>query len=76
MRASVLGPTMVSMEILLDTDTKTISSTFTGMGVGFLVGAIVCGMIYGRMNSELLFVLSLIGKYLSRDMQYILLDIF
>jgi hypothetical protein len=52
------------MEILLDTDTKSISIAFTGGALGYLIGAILCGVIYDKLNKELLFAGSLIGKLL------------
>ena len=50
------------MEVLLNTDTEHISATFTGGALGYLVGAILCGLIYSKLNKELLFAFSLIGK--------------
>ena len=56
------GPTLVSMEILLDTDIEHISLSFTGAAFGHLAGALLSGVIYDRLNTELLFVLSMTGK--------------
>ena len=59
---SVIGPTIPSMEILLDTNTSLISATFTGSGLGFLLGCIACAMVYDRVNKEILFAVALAGK--------------
>ncbi|ELT97395.1 hypothetical protein CAPTEDRAFT_205436 [Capitella teleta] len=49
---------MVPMEEVLSTDTKTFSYTFPGLGIGYMIGAVVCGVCIARVNQEALFVIS------------------
>ena len=52
-----MGPTLVTMEIVLQTDTKTISYAFTSSSLGFLTGAVLCACTFDRINRELLLVI-------------------
>ncbi len=56
--SSILGPTIISMEIVLDTTTKVIALAFTSSAVGLLIGAAICGISYDRVNKELFFLVS------------------
>ncbi len=49
------GPTMVSMELLLHTDTATISWALTAMALAKLPGTILLGAMFERLQPELLF---------------------
>ena len=60
----MLGPTIISMEVLLHTDTKNISGTFTGAALGYMMGAVVCGMLHTKFNKELQFICTSIGNYI------------
>jgi len=44
------------MERLFDSDTATMSWTFTVSSVGYFVGAVACGFIFDHVNHELLLV--------------------
>ena len=48
-----VGTTLVHMGRLYDSNTATMSWTFTVMAVGYLLGAIMCGFIFDRINHEL-----------------------
>ncbi len=48
---------MVSMELLLGTDTITISWAMTAMALGKIPGTLVTGPLYRRLNKELLFAM-------------------
>ena len=50
----LIGTTLVHMERLFDSDTATMSWTFTMAFVGCLFGAVVCGFIFDRFNHDLL----------------------
>ena len=56
---SVLGPTLVQLQELFQTDTQTMAWTFTCFFIGYILGACLCGVIYDTVNSELLFMLSI-----------------
>ena len=57
MCASLPGTTIVHMERLFDSDTATMSWTFTLMSLGYLSGGVVCGFVFDHVNHELLFVI-------------------
>jgi len=57
MCASLPGTTIVHMERLFDSDTATMSWTFTLMSVGYFFGAVACGFIFDHVNHELLLVI-------------------
>jgi len=45
------------MERLFDSDTATMSWTFTVMSLGYFTGAVACGFIFDRFNHELQLVI-------------------
>jgi len=53
----LVGTTLVHMERLFDSDTATMSWTFTMAFVGYLFGAVVCGFIFDRINHDLLLMI-------------------
>ncbi len=46
------------MELMLDTTTKVIAFAFTSSAVGYLIGTVLCGIVYDSMNKELFFLVS------------------
>ena len=54
----ILGPTMPDIEILFNTDTKTIGLSYVSCNVGFIGGALFSGVVIDRFNQELIFGLS------------------
>ena len=46
--SAVQGPTLVNIKELLNTDTVHISIAMSGNSVGWLVGAVVCGIMFNR----------------------------
>ena len=46
------------MECVLNVDTFTISGIFTGAAIGYLLGALFCGISLDRANKELQFALA------------------
>ena len=55
---STLGPSLVDLEDLYQVDTKTISFTFLGGGLGYTAGSLVCGFVYDMFNYEVQFFLA------------------
>jgi len=53
----LLGTTIVHMERLFDSDTATMSWTFTMFSLGYFVGAVACGFIFDQVNHELQLVM-------------------
>jgi len=49
----LVGTTIVHMERLFDSDTATMSLTFTVLSLGYFFGAVACGFIFDRINHEL-----------------------
>ena len=49
---TIIGPTLVDMEMLLQTDTKTISVVFLAHGLSYTTGAFVCGLLYERFKPQ------------------------
>ena len=59
---AVTGPTLVNMQVLLDTDTTHISIALSAHHIGYLCAAIACGILSDKLDSELqLFVGLLLG---------------
>jgi len=54
----LVGTTLVHMEQLYDSDTATMSLTFTVSCFGYLIGAIACGFLLDRISHDLLLSLS------------------
>jgi MFS family permease len=52
----LFGNAIVHMTRLFQKDMATVSFTFTSMSFGYLVGSILCGFIYDRVDPELSFV--------------------
>ena len=66
MSISVVGPTMISLVHLLNTDIESLSNTFIGIAVGRLTGSLLAGFVYDRLNQELFFLVTtaLVGVFL------------
>ena len=60
---SLTGPTLVHLSLLYSTDVAGISLRFSIGSIGYLLGAFLCGVLFDKLNRELLFVaaLSLLG---------------
>lgn len=71
----LIGTTIVHMERLFDSDTATMSWTFTVMSLGYFFGAIACGFIYDHVNHELLLVIVNCVEVVSRTVLVCGLDI-
>jgi len=54
----LLGNTIVHLERLFEADTATMSLTFTIHMTGYMVGSVLCGLIYDRVDHELAFTAS------------------
>jgi len=46
------------MERLFDSDTATMSWTFTVLSFGYFLGAVACGFVFDRVNHELQLVIA------------------
>ena len=53
MCAPLVGTTLVHMERLFDSDTATMSWTFTVSSLGYFLGAVACGFVFDHINREL-----------------------
>jgi len=53
----LVGTTLVHMERLFDSDTATMSWTFTMSFVGYLFGAVASGFVFDRINRNLLLMI-------------------
>ena len=51
--APLVGTTVVHMERLFDSNTATMSWTFTIMSFGFFTGTVICGFVFDHFNHEL-----------------------
>ena len=54
---SVMGPTIVHMQYLLDTDITGMTLTFVFQRVGYLIGVVLSGLLFDRFNQELQFAI-------------------
>ncbi|KAK2151062.1 hypothetical protein LSH36_377g03024 [Paralvinella palmiformis] len=54
---SILGPSLISMGVLLNEDIHTMTTSLTALSLGYLTGAALCGALYDLLNRELLFLL-------------------
>ena len=52
----LISTTIVYIERLFNSDTATMSWTFTVFSIGYFAGAVACGFIFDRVNHELLLV--------------------
>jgi len=57
---SLVGSTIVHMEILFDVPTRVMSFTFVGHSLGYTLGAWFCGIVYDRTNKEFGFTVAII----------------
>ena len=55
---SVMGPTIVHMQYLLDTDIKGMTLTFVFQRVGYLIGVVLSGIVFDRFNQDLQFAIA------------------
>ena len=55
---SVMGPTIVHMQHLLDTDLQGMTLTFTYHRIGYLIGVVISGCLFDRLNQELQFAIA------------------
>jgi len=58
MNAPLVGTTLVHMERLFNSDTATMSWTFTVSSLGYFLGAVACGFIFDCTNHELLLLIA------------------
>lgn len=49
------GPAVVNLEILLDTDLKTLGASMVAGSAGYLLGSLIGGVLVDRINQEFLF---------------------
>ena len=65
MATNVTGPTLVHMRHILHADIATIALAFSCSRAGFLLGSLLCGVVYDRVNAELqLFIsVALVGIF-------------
>ena len=56
MLASIIGTTLVHLEILLNATTLQISASVILFAVGYLLGGFLCGLLFDRFNWEILFI--------------------
>lgn len=54
---SVMGPTLVHMQHLLDTDLQSLTLTFTYQRIGYLIGVAISGLLFDRLNQEIQFAI-------------------
>ena len=54
----LVGTTIVHMERLFDSDTATMSWTFTVSSLGYFLGAVACGFVFDHANHELQLVVA------------------
>ena len=55
---SLFGTTMVHMQHLLDTDIKGMTMTFVFQRVGYLLGVVLSGLLFDRLNQEMQFAVA------------------
>lgn len=58
LEGGVMGPTIVHMQHLLDTDLQALTLTFTYQRVGYLIGVALSGLLFDRLNHELQFAIA------------------
>lgn len=56
--ATLTGPSLLELVRLLKVDIKTFGVVFTGSWFGYMSGSIASGILYDRMNPELLFIMA------------------
>ncbi|XP_076461010.1 sodium-dependent glucose transporter 1A-like [Babylonia areolata] len=59
------GPAFLDIQIITQTDVEQASFFFTASSVGYLVGSLVAGVIYDKLNKSLLLLLSVVGLAVS-----------
>ncbi|XP_022239619.1 sodium-dependent glucose transporter 1-like isoform X2 [Limulus polyphemus] len=60
MALAITGPTLLDLELALNTDTEHISYILVGRGIGYLSGSFVGGILFDRFNREVLFLVNLL----------------
>ena len=55
------GPAFLDIQIITHTDVEAASFFFTSASVGYLVGSLVAGVVYDKLNKSLLLLLSVLG---------------
>ncbi|XP_076307967.1 LOW QUALITY PROTEIN: sodium-dependent glucose transporter 1A-like [Tachypleus tridentatus] len=60
MALAITGPTLLDLELALNTDTEHISYIIVGRGIGYLSGSFVGGLLFDRFNREVLFLINLL----------------
>ena len=55
---NLIGTTMVHMQHLLDTDIKGMTLTFVFQRVGYLLGVVLSGLLFDRLNQEMQFAVA------------------
>ena len=55
------GPAFLDLQIITHTDVEAASFFFTATSVGYLVGSLVAGMVYNKVNKSLLMLLTVMG---------------
>ena len=53
MANAVIGPTLVGMEVILDSDTATMGLALSAQGGGFLAGAAIATILYDRYCTQI-----------------------
>ncbi|XP_076461019.1 sodium-dependent glucose transporter 1A-like [Babylonia areolata] len=59
------GPAFLDIQIITQTDVEQASFFYTASSVGYLVGSLVAGVIYDKLNKSLLLLLSVVGLAVS-----------
>jgi len=54
----LVGTTIVHMERLFNSDTATMSWSFTLLSLGYFSGAVSCGFVFDRVNHELQLIIA------------------
>ena len=62
MFSGVIGPTLLQLELYLETDTSSIAWALTSLSLGYLIGAFLCGVVFDKINQELYLAVSY-GSY-------------
>lgn len=55
---AILGPTLLHLVLLFDTDMKSLSACMIVSGVAYVIGSFAGGFLVDRLNKELFFALS------------------
>lgn len=55
------GPAFLDLQIITHTDMEAASFFFTSSSAGYLVGSLVAGVVYNKLNKSLLLLLTVLG---------------